>query len=1067
MNAEGNYHELRVENSLLKSKIEALKNLSSSQISGNGKVYFENLVLNINREAGSDYSYIGRFVENFTIKTIAIADNSGLKENFNYKIETGTDTISSEDEAIQSFHQFIGSYNTIAYFKNTKFSSCIFSPLFDSGQKSIGVVVALFKNPPEDSQVKETIISLYARLAERELNSFDVISGFEEQLNSFTSLQNECYFEKNLYKKQLVKSIRIEEELRLANEHLAIVNSLLERKEKIVVEAQRIARFGYFEFDIKTASWTCSDVVEQILGIDNNYILDKHEWFKVIHPDNSEAIVEYYRKNILHKHQQFDRQVKIINRKSKTEKWIHVIAKLRFDKESNPEKLFGTIQDITEQMVSEEVKNSTQSNLNALIESTSDLIMSIDKNFNLITINSTSKIYIKKLLKIKIAVNQSIFKLIPSNQHDIWQKNFQDVFMGRNLKIEQTFTDTDLNENFFFEITINPIKLNKIVTGAVIFMRDISDRKKTEIHLIENEKRYRTIIEGANDIVLIADARSGEIIDVNKKFEELTGRKRKEIIGIHHTKLYPPSETPEMDAEFRKDVQATSKPVLKVVHLLTRNGSTIPVELNPSKYNLDDGSEHIVGFFRDIRDRLKTAEALEESLTKYKTLADFTYDWEYWKLPDNRYEYVSPSCKRITGFQSEDFYKDPLLFTSLIYDEDKEIWHRHEKDSLNRITCYEPVEFRIKTRDGKIKWINHVCQPVYNNHGVFLGNRGTNRDITSHKQSQLDLIESENRFKQLANLAFDGILIHNEGKILDINNAWTKITGYSKAELKGKNLVSILIPPKYKEAVNRFLKSALIKPHELELIRKDGKIIPVEFTTQLIKNKKSELRVVSIKDITEQKHHQQKILQTIIQTEEKERRRIAQELHDGLGPVLSTIKLYTETYLKSDNEAFKQKIKEPLLTGIDDALQQISAISNNLSPHILSDFGLKVAIQKFIEKVMHITAIKFEYNYKFSGKLDNNIEITLYRIAIELINNTIKHANATLIRLGIKQTGNSVYMYFENNGKGFNFDKTKETKKGMGLFNIINRIQSLNGSVAFENQDGKGILYVFTIPLKN
>jgi signal transduction histidine kinase len=160
----------------------------------------------------------------------------------------------------------------------------------------------------------------------------------------------------------------------------------------------------------------------------------------------------------------------------------------------------------------------------------------------------------------------------------------------------------------------------------------------------------------------------------------------------------------------------------------------------------------------------------------------------------------------------------------------------------------------------------------------------------------------------------------------------------------------------------------------------------------------------------------------------------------------------------------KQKIEGQLISGIDDALAQVSAISNNLSPHVLRDFGLKVAIEKYIARVNKVSNISIYFDFEYNGEISNAIETTLYRVAIELINNTVKHAQATEISLIIDNVNEYIQFVFTDNGKGFELDKTKKSGSGMGLFNIENRIKSFNGQLSFEKGEESGIAYNILIP---
>jgi PAS domain S-box-containing protein len=134
---------------------------------------------------------------------------------------------------------------------------------------------------------------------------------------------------------------------------------------------------------------------------------------------------------------------------------------------------------------------------------------------------------------------------------------------------------------------------------------------------------------------------------------------------------------------------------------------------------------------------------------KYRTVADFTYDWEYWANLDDSIEYISPSCERVSGYKIQDFMDNPSLFKEIIVPEDREVWDRHHHDSRQELKPRE-IQFRIQTRDGEIRWIEHNCQPVTDHQGHLQGFRAGNRDITTRKRIEKEIRERERDLRRLA-----------------------------------------------------------------------------------------------------------------------------------------------------------------------------------------------------------------------------------------------------------------------------------------------------------------------------
>lgn len=208
---------------------------------------------------------------------------------------------------------------------------------------------------------------------------------------------------------------------------------------------------------------------------------------------------------------------------------------------------------------------------------------------------------------------------------------------------------------------------------------------------------------------------------------------------------------------------------------------------------------------------------------------------------------------------------------------------------------------------------------------------------------------------------------------------------------------------------------------------------------------------------------QQSIFQSVIDAEEKERNRIAKDLHDSLGASLSAVKLYFESLMPNISDKEKSELVYNML---DDACNEVRSISHQMMPQVLLNEGLYVAIRQFCAPLMQLPNLKFELNILGSERRPPkpSTELMIYRILQEVINNAIKHSNASHIIVQVIQSNNELIMSVEDNGIGLSFDLDSKFNT-LGISNLKSRVNYLNGKIIFENNDEKGLLAIIRIPI--
>lgn len=203
---------------------------------------------------------------------------------------------------------------------------------------------------------------------------------------------------------------------------------------------------------------------------------------------------------------------------------------------------------------------------------------------------------------------------------------------------------------------------------------------------------------------------------------------------------------------------------------------------------------------------------------------------------------------------------------------------------------------------------------------------------------------------------------------------------------------------------------------------------------------------------------EKRVINAIINTEENERKRFAKDLHDGLGPLMSTVKMS----LSALTDRIKDQSGTDILNNtnhlVNEAINTLKDISNNLSPHVLSNFGLSSALSAFTAKINQTKAIDIDFKSNMENqRLESEKEVVVYRAACELINNSILHSGASRIEIELNKHEKFITLQFSDNGRGFDTSSLgSEDTKGMGLSNIDTRVKSVDGVFILESTPGKG-----------
>lgn len=347
----------------------------------------------------------------------------------------------------------------------------------------------------------------------------------------------------------------------------------------------------------------------------------------------------------------------------------------------------------------------------------------------------------------------------------------------------------------------------------------------------------------------------------------------------------------------------------------------------------------------------------------------------------------------------------------------------------------------------------------------------------SLKQIESTLISDETNFHSLVNSNTDICWKCDlEGRITYANEGWYKILRYSISEIIGKRFFSFVAPEVLKRDLSeskKVMNGASMCGYESTYITKDLQRVHLIISVTPLFNANGKITGTqgTAYDITELKQAENNLITIVQQAIEKEKERFAKDLHDGLGQILlaTTINLKAiEASIVSKLEKEKQDLFRSTQKLIQKAIEETRNISHGLMSKDLNKGGLAYAIEEMCSIINQSGGISINFQHNcFEIRFDREIEITLYRIAQELINNIVKHSNASRVTIDLVKNNYSLCLEVKDNGIGMRKEDLSQKNSGIGLKNIQTRVKCLCGNFSIESRKNEGSSIKIRVPIRS
>ena len=342
------------------------------------------------------------------------------------------------------------------------------------------------------------------------------------------------------------------------------------------------------------------------------------------------------------------------------------------------------------------------------------------------------------------------------------------------------------------------------------------------------------------------------------------------------------------------------------------------------------------------------------------------------------------------------------------------------------------------------------------------------------QERTVELRESEERFRSLSDASLEGILIHDQGVILDANLAFARLFGYKQPEeLIGKNDLECLLSPESRAIIHERMQRKETGPIEVTGIRKDGTAFAAETDSRLVKYLGHDASIVSCRDITERKLAQEErqrsmerlraLAARLQSVREEERKRVAREIHDQLGQILTAIKIDLSAVVR-EFSADQANRTSSILKLVDETIQSVRRISTELRPGILDDLGLVDAVEWAGEDFEARTGTKCRLDLPEDDiSVDPEQATAVFRIFQETLTNVARHADASEIEVRLAKDDRDLTLEVHDNGGGIPEDKLSNGES-LGILGMRERALLLGGELTISGAPGEGTTVRLRIP---
>lgn len=621
---------------------------------------------------------------------------------------------------------------------------------------------------------------------------------------------------------------------------------------------------------------------------------------------------------------------------------------------------------------------------------------------------------------------------------------------------------------------------NKTVEGVITSFAEIT----REINAVENLKKLQqnqdAILSNIQEGLCLLD-KEYTVIIINNSAKNIYKKIFNHSLqsGEYLIKFFPPERHDFIRSNFERAFNGEFVEY-EVMYKVEPDDIWLNVFLNPV-FDATGKVIYVSVAINDITKRKYAETALLNSENRFReTLL---------QLGDNAWEHnfikgvttFSTGIEELVGYNGEKDLNRQKAWLDSIHEEDLWLVSGLTADYLSGKISSHSLEYRLKYKDGSIKWIldrGIVIERDAN--GKPVRAIGTRSDISERKKIEQEIIENERKFRGIFDSTFQFMgLMSVEGILLEANQTAVNFFNIPREEVIGMNFIdskwfSEKTRNKAKTAVNKAAKGETVN-FELELTLLDGRELVIDFSIRPIFDTSGKVillipegrdmteKIKMEKEIERQRlNRQREILNAGIEGQEKQRKEVSRELHDNINQILATIKVYLQ--LANENESLRYSLIQKSYDNVSHAIEEVRKLSKTLAPPTLDNETLVEAIDQMTKDMALSMLFEISFNHKRLREelLNNAQKMTIYRIIQEQLVNIIKYSKAKKIDIMLSTAKNEVNLKIADNGIGF--DSSLRTT-GTGIRNMMNRVESHNGKFNITTSPGSGCCLEVSLPL--